>query len=120
MRYMFIIPALVDEYSGAVEDRWGNRAAMRVYLLSHWSKVSLCMVAQSQRYSYKICIEYEDIVSCEWMKELFINSSDPALIKRVEEKYEALNGLYQGGMNYLKISLDDMLNMSDVIITSLQ
>ena len=78
------------------------------------------MVAQFQRDSCENCSDDENIISCEWTKEIFINSSDPALIKRVEEKYEALNGLYQGGMNYLKISLDDMLNMSDVIITSLQ
>ena len=46
--------------------------------------------------------------------------SDPALIKRVEEKYEALDGLEQGVITYLNISLDDIFNMSDVIITSHQ
>ena len=35
MRYPFVIPKLVDEYSGAVEDRWGNCEATGVYLLSH-------------------------------------------------------------------------------------
>ena len=78
------------------------------------------MVAQFQRDSYKNCRDDEDIVSCEWTKELFVNSSDPAIIKRVEEKYEELNGLEQGGINYFNIDLDEMFNMGDVVITSLQ
>ena len=49
-----------------------------------------------------------------------MKSSDPDLIKRVEDKYEALDGFDQGGIIYVKISLDEMFNMSDVIITSIQ
>ena len=49
-----------------------------------------------------------------------MKSLDPALIKRVEEKYEALDGIYQGGITYIKIDIDDMFIMSDVVITSLQ
>ena len=37
--------------------------------------------------------DYEDIISCEWTKELFVKYSDPALIKSVDEKYEVLDGL---------------------------
>ena len=33
-----IIPTLLDEYAGAIKDRWGKRAATGVYLLCHWSK----------------------------------------------------------------------------------
>ena len=46
MRDPFIIPTLVDVCAGAVEDRWGNRAATGVYLLSYWSKVLLCVGSQ--------------------------------------------------------------------------
>ena len=56
------------------------------------------MVAQLQRDSYENCSDDDDIVSCECTKELFINCSYPALIKRVEEKYEALDGLDQEGV----------------------
>ena len=48
-----------------------------------------------------------------------MNSSYLALIKRAEDKYEALDGIDQGGITYLKIALDEMFNMSDVVITSL-
>ena len=57
---------------------------------------------------------------CEWTKELSVNSSDPALIKSAEEKYEVLYGLEQGGMTYFNIALDDMFNLRNIIITSLQ
>ena len=38
----------------------------------------------------------------------------------VEDKYEALDRLEQGGITYLNMALDEMFNMSDVIITFLQ
>ena len=49
-----------------------------------------------------------------------MNSLDTAIIKRVEDKYEALDGIEQGGITYLDFSLDEMFNMSDVVITLLQ
>ena len=116
----FITPTLVDEYVGAVEDRWGNCAETGVYLLYHWLKVLLHVVSQFQRDSYENYSGDEDIVSCEWMKEIFINYSDPALIKRMYGKYEALGGLDKGGITYLKIDLDEIFNMSDIVITLLQ
>ena len=93
MTYPFITPTLVYEYSGAVEDCWEIRAEIGVYLLSNWSKVLLRVVSQFQRHSYENCSDDEDIVSCKWTKEIFVNSSDPDLIKRVDEKYEALKGI---------------------------
>ena len=49
-----------------------------------------------------------------------MNSPDTDLIKRVEEKYEAMDRLEQGVVTYIKIALDEMFNTSDVIITLLQ
>ena len=49
-----------------------------------------------------------------------MKSLDPALIKRVEKKCEALDGIYQEGITYIKIDIYDMFIMSDVVITSLQ
>ena len=93
MRDPFIISTLVDEYAGAVEDHWGNRAAKGIYLLSHWLKFLLCVVAQFYRNSYENCTDNEDIIGLEWMKELFVNYPDIALIKRVEDKYDVLDRL---------------------------
>ena len=65
MRYPFIIPTLVDEYAVVVEDRWGNHTETGAYLLSHWSKFLLRVLAQFQIDSYDNCSHNEDIVSCE-------------------------------------------------------
>ena len=54
------------------------------------------------------------------MKDLFVDSSDPALIKGVEQKFEAMDRIEQGGITYLNIALDEMFNMSDIVITLLQ
>ena len=48
-----------------------------------------------------------------------MNYSYPALIKMAEKKYEELDRLDQGVIKYLKIALDDMFNMSDIVITSI-
>ena len=116
----FIIPKLVDSRASTVGDRWGDPTSTGLNLFQHWSKLSLSTVALYQKDSYENCADDEDIVSCEWTKELFVNSSSPALVKRIEEKYEALDGLAQGGITYLKIALDEMFDMSDIVITSLQ
>ena len=55
IRGSFIIPTLVDKYSGAVEDFRGNRATTEVYLLSHWSKFFLHVVSKLQSNSYINC-----------------------------------------------------------------
>ena len=49
-----------------------------------------------------------------------MNSSNPAIIKSMEEKCEALGGLEQGGVTFLKISLGGIFNMGDIVITSLR
>ena len=48
-----------------------------------------------------------------------MNSLDTAIIKRVEDKYEDLDEIEQGGITYLDFYLDEMFNMSDVVITFL-
>ena len=81
IRDPFIIPTLVEEHVGAVKDIWGGHESMGLYLLSHWSKVFLSVVSHFQKDSYQNYSNNEDIVSCEWEKDLFVNSSDTALIK---------------------------------------
>ena len=73
MRDPFIISTLVDEHAGAAEDRWGDCEATGVYLLYHWFKVLILVVAQFQRDYYEYYSDDDDIISCEWTKELFIN-----------------------------------------------
>jgi len=41
-------------------------------------------------------------------------------VKRLDEKYEQLLEYEQGGITYLKLALDEMFTMSNMVITSLQ
>ena len=54
------------------------------------------------------------------MKELLTNSCDINLVKRIDEKFDCLAEYEQGGITYLKMALDEMFTMSDMVIMSLQ
>ncbi len=56
----------------------------------------------------------------EWAKEFLTNSCDINLVKRIEEKFDGLAEYEQGGITYLKIALDEMFTMSNMVIMSLQ
>ena len=49
-----------------------------------------------------------------------MKSSDLAHQVQYDQVYWCIHGFDQGGIIYVKISLDEMFNMSDVIITSIQ
>jgi hypothetical protein len=56
----------------------------------------------------------------EWVKELLTNSCDINLVKRIDKKFDCLAEYEQGGITYLKIALDEMFTMSDMVIMLLQ
>ena len=82
----FIVLYLVDDYALKVEDFWYNHAAIGVNLFKEWSKIYCQQAILFQRDSYDNCVENEDIVSFEQPLELFVNSCNGALIKRIEGK----------------------------------
>ena len=82
----FIVPELIDEYAIEVEYRWGDFASTGVNLFKHWSNISLQKAILFQKYSHDHCVDYEDIVRCEWALELFVNSCNGAVIKSIEGK----------------------------------
>jgi hypothetical protein len=45
---------------------------------------------------------------------------DVHLVKRIDEKFDCLAEYEQGGITYLKIALDKMFTMSNMVIMSLQ
>ncbi len=56
----------------------------------------------------------------DWVKELLTNSCDVNLVKCIDKKFDCLAEYEQGGITYLKIALDEMYMMSDMVIMSLQ
>jgi hypothetical protein len=73
-----------------------------------------------QRDTFDWCTDEDDLTSMEWVKEFLTNSCDINLVKHIEEKFDQLFGYEQGGITYLKIMLDEMFMMSNMVITLLQ
>ena len=60
------------------------------------------------------------MASSDWMKDLLVNSSEATLTQLVDEKYQALDSLERGGVTYLKLLLDEILCMTNDVVSSLQ
>ncbi len=56
----------------------------------------------------------------EWVKEFLTNSCCINLEKLINEKFAQLYEYEQGGITYLKIALDEMFTMSNMVVTLLQ
>jgi hypothetical protein len=61
-----------------------------------------------------------DHVSSIWSKDLLSNSMDPGLRKVVKEQYSKLTPYQQGGITFLKITLDSIFKMSSLAEESLK
>ncbi len=56
----------------------------------------------------------------ECVKEFLTKSCDVNTVKRIDEKYDSLLEYEQGGITFLKIALDKMFTMSNMVVMSLQ
>ena len=62
----------------------------------------------------------EEMDSSDWVKDLLVNSSEAALLHHVDEKFQQLKPLNQGGITYLKFLLYEMFCMTNYIVAALQ
>jgi hypothetical protein len=99
---------------------WTIGVTRRAMQSTYWSKVSLEHVCAWQRDSFDWCIDDNNLTRMEWVKVLLTNSCDINLGKHVDEKYDKLCEYEQGGITYLKIPLDEMFTMSNMVIMLLQ
>jgi hypothetical protein len=116
----FIVPLWIDPDTISVLDRWGDRKANGINITKHWSQVLLKHVCAWQRDTFVWCTDNNNLTSMEWVKEFLTNSCDINLEKRIDEKFDQLYEYEQGGIMYLKIALDEMFTMSNMVVTSLQ
>ena len=72
------------------------------------------------RNTFDWCVHDNDLTSMEWVKEFLTNSCDINLVKQIDEKYDCLAEYEQGGITFLKIALDEMFTMSNMVVMSLQ
>jgi hypothetical protein len=92
---------------------------MGVHLLKNWEKLTLqqCCTWQQDSYDYA---SLENLTSMEWAKSLMINSCDALLIERIDKKFEDLSLYKQGGVTYIKLALDKMFTISNIVVPTLQ
>ncbi len=116
----FLIPTWIDPDAISVLDCWDNRKHDGINLTKHLSKLLLEHMCAWQRDTFDWCTDEDNLTSTEWVKELLTNSCDFNLVKHIEEKFDQLFEYEQGGITYVKIALDEMFTMSNMVITLLQ
>jgi hypothetical protein len=120
MKTPFMIPSGYSDTVGVNgwEDRW-DLAGEIIDLTAHWGKLSLDHCSRWQQDFNGYCDDV-DHVSSIWSKDLVSNSMDPELRKVVDEQYSKLDPYQQGGITFLKITLDSVFKMSSLAEESLK
>ena len=112
------IPSMVNNITTDPALRWGDVTTKR-YLLVHWSQINLGEVISFQRDTHLFVAE-EDMTSSEWVKDILVNSSEATLSQHVGDNFQQLKPIEQGDIIYIKFLLDEMLCMTNDIVTALQ
>jgi hypothetical protein len=116
----FLIPTWTDPDAISVLDRWGDRKVDLIDLTKHWLKVLLKHMYVWQRDTFDWFNGEDDLTSMKWVQEFLTNSCDNNLVKCLDDKFEQLFEYEQRGITYLKLALDEMFTMSNMVIMSLQ
>lgn len=90
-----------------------------VNLFKHWTNTTLHHDYIYQKDNYHELRDREDIVSDEWVKHIMSNYCTVELIQMVEEKYQTLEDIQQGGITHNNISLNEIFCMKKYVVTSL-
>ena len=86
---------MIDPITADASLRWRDSTTSRD-ILQHWSQITLDETKASQRNTNLFASEEAMSIS-DWMMDLLVNSSEADLTQRVDEKYQALASLEQGG-----------------------
>ena len=119
MQEPFLIQELVDPTGAELWDCFGPDDT-RLDLMKHWSNFSMEHICLFQKDTIEAAGDDKDLTSAMWVKELMMNSSETALIQRVDEKFEKRDLMEQGVITYMKIDLNEMFYMTQDIVTALQ
>ena len=60
------------------------------------------------------------MTSSDWMKGLLLNLSEATFSQRVDNNFQQLEPLEQGGITYLRFLLDEMFCMTNDVVTALK
>ena len=123
MLFYFIIPKFINKYNSVVPipenaPQWGQKESC-LTIFEFWTRFTLDDIKLYQVDLYKYADDYEYIVSCEWVMELMTNSFTPDLNKCIDETFNSLEEMDQGGITFVKIALDEIFVMINYGISGL-
>ena len=113
----FIGSLWIDPDTISVLVCWGDRKANGIDITQHWSQILLKHVCAWQRDTFDWCPDDRNLTSMEWVKEFLTTPCDISLEKHIDAKFDQLYEYEQGGITYLKIVLDEMFIMSNMVVT---
>ena len=116
----FIIPLWIEPDAISVLDCWGDRKGIGIDTTKHWSQVLLEHMCAWQRDTFDWCTDTNNLMSIEWVNKLLTNLCNINLEKHIDEKFGQLYEYEQGWITCLKIALDEMFTMSNMVVTLLQ
>ena len=118
MVYPFNIPVMINSETKNPALRCSDEMTKRDILV-HWSQVDLTEAIKYHQDTNQYAYE-EGMGRSDWIKDLMMNSSEAELKERVDEKFEKIELLKQGGITYLEFMLNKMFCMTNDVISALQ
>ena len=119
MQEPFLIQELVDPTGAEPWDCFGPDDTC-LDLMKHWSTFQIEHIRLFQKDTNEDAGDDKDLTTAMWVSELMVNSSEMALIQRIDEKFEKLDLMEQGDITYMKIALNEMFYMIQDVVTALQ
>jgi hypothetical protein len=116
----FLIPVWINSNAICVNDHWGDRKSQCIDLTKHWSQVTLKRTCAWLRDTFDWCTNDNNLTSMEWVKKFLTNCCDINLVKHIDKKFDFLLKYEQGGITFLKVPLDEMFTMKNILIMLLQ
>ena len=88
-------------------------------MLVHWSQINLAVTITFQCNTNSFALE-EDMTSSDWVNNILTNSIKSELKQQVDEKFDKIDPLEQGGITHLIFFLGEMFCMTNDAVTALQ
>ena len=112
------VPTMIDMVPTNPSLRWGGETTKRDMLV-HWYYINLAETIEFQSNKNSFASE-EDMPSIDLVKDLFTKPREAELKQQVDDKFDKLDPLEQGGITHLKFFLDEIFCMTNEVVTALQ
>jgi hypothetical protein len=111
-----MIPVLVDSTNIDMDLKWG---AVDRCLLTHYGTITL---EEAQEWTKDMLLygHEDEVENQNWLLQFVRNSCTEGLRARIDVEFDKLEKAMKGGVVYIKMMYDILVNMTDSVVTSLQ